>query len=251
MLQVFFCTFKKYCFRIATVKKIKLNAMRNFWILENVNLFKILCPHKFTAYKDCHVLDFYTKNDYIYFSDDASNKVYLIETGKVKIGYYTESGEERIKCILSRGELFGEKAILGEEKRNEFAQSIDNKTSICPVGVDVLHDLMKDNQSFTLKIYKFINFRIKKLERRLEVLLFKDTKERVVDFLNELADEYGECCPKTGNTMIQHPYSQKNIASLLGTSRPTLNIIMNELKNNEVLTYKGKNITLYPQFLKI
>jgi len=225
--------------------------MRNFWILEKVNLFRILCPHKFSAYKDCHVFDHYKKNDYVYFSDDASNKVYLIEKGKVKIGYYTETGEEQIKCILSKGELFGEKAILGEEKRNEFAQAIDNRTTICPVGVTVLHDLMRDNQSFTLKIYKFLNFRIKKLERRLEVLLFKDAKDRVVDFLNELALEYGECCPETGNTMIEHPYSQKNIACLLGTSRPTLNIIMNDLKNKEVLTYKGKYITLFPQFLKI
>ncbi|PCI34998.1 MAG: transcriptional regulator [Flavobacteriaceae bacterium] len=224
--------------------------MRHFWILENVNLFKILCPHKFKAYKDCHVFDDYQKNDYIYFSDDPSNKVYLIERGKVKIGYYTESGEERIKCILSKGELFGEKAILGEEKRTEFAQSLNQKTTICPISIDVLHDLMRDNQTFTLKIYKFINFRFKKLERRLEVLLFKDARDRVIDFLLELAEEYGECCPETGNTMILHPYSQKNIASLLGTSRPTLNIILNDLKSEEVLTYKGKNITLFPQFLK-
>lgn len=224
--------------------------MRHFWILENVNLFKILCPHKFKAYKDCHVFDDYQKNDYIYFSDDPSNKVYLIERGKVKIGYYTESGEERIKCILSKGELFGEKAILGEEKRTEFAQSLNQKTTICPISIDILHDLMRDNQTFTLKIYKFINFRFKKLERRLEVLLFKDARDRVIDFLLELAEEYGECCPETGNTMILHPYSQKNIASLLGTSRPTLNIILNDLKSEEVLTYKGKNITLFPQFLK-
>ncbi|MBL4746048.1 MAG: Crp/Fnr family transcriptional regulator [Flavobacteriaceae bacterium] len=224
--------------------------MRNFWLLEKVNLFKILCPHKFAAYKDCHILDHYKKNEYVYFSEDASTKVYLIEKGKVKIGYYTECGEERIKCILSKGELFGEKAILGEGKRNEFAQSIDNKTFICPVGVTVLHDLMRDNQSFTLKIYKFLNFRFKKLERRLEVLLFKDAKERVVEFLYELAEEYGEYCPKTGNTIIQHPYSQKNIACLLGTSRPTLNIIMNDFKNKEVLSYTGKKITLYPNFIK-
>ncbi len=222
--------------------------MRHFWILENVNLFKILCPHKFSDYKDCHVFDRYKKDDYVYFSEDLSNKVYLIEKGKVKIGYYTEAGSEVIKCILSKGELFGEKAILGEEARNEFAQSIDTKTTICPIEVSVLHDLMKENQTFTLKIYKFLNFRFKKLERRLEVLLFKDARDRVLDFLLELAEEYGDCCPDTGNTIIKHPYSQKNIANLLGTSRPTLNIILNDLKAENILTYKGKNIILFPQF---
>ena len=62
---------------------------------------------------------------------DAANKIYLIEKGKVKIGYYAEDGKEIVKTILSKGELFGEKAILGEVTRNEFAQSVDNKTSIC------------------------------------------------------------------------------------------------------------------------
>ena len=102
------------------------------------------------------------------------------------MGYYTEDGIEIVKAILCKGELFGEKAILGEEKRNEFAQSLDNNTSICPIGVSTLHDLMRDNQTFTLKIYKFISFRIKKLERRLQILLFKDAKTRLLDFLDEL-----------------------------------------------------------------
>ncbi|WP_152287166.1 Crp/Fnr family transcriptional regulator [Flavicella marina] len=204
--------------------------MSNIWFLENVNLFKKLCPHKFKEYKNCHEFDSYRKSDYVYFSEDSANKVYLIEKGKVKIGYYTEEGDEVVKAILTKGEMFGEKAILGQEKRNEFAQSIDNATSICPIGIPVLHDLMRDNQNLTTSIYKFLNFRFKKLERRLELLLYKDCKERVIAFLEDLKAEYGYCCPDTGNTVVKHPYTQKDIASLIGTSRPTLNIIVNQLK---------------------
>ena len=137
--------------------------MSNIWFFDNVNLFNLLCPHKFKTYKSCHTFDDYKKNDYIYFEEDAANKIFLIEKGKVKIGYYTEDGEEVVKAILTKGELFGEKAILGEEKRNEFAQSTDNKTSICPIGVETMHDLMRDNKTFSLKIYKFLGFRFKKL----------------------------------------------------------------------------------------
>ena len=99
--------------------------MNSIWILEDVNLFNLLCPHKFKQYKACHTFDAYKKSDYIYFEEDAANKVYLIEKGKVKIGYYNEDGTEVVKAILRKGELFGEKAILGEEKRDEFAQSLD------------------------------------------------------------------------------------------------------------------------------
>ncbi|QRM87726.1 cyclic nucleotide-binding domain-containing protein [Lacinutrix sp. WUR7] len=219
--------------------------MNSLWFFDDVNLFKVLCPHKFKAYKNNHSFDAYKKKDYIYFEEDSANKVYLIEKGKVKIGYYNEDGEEVVKAILTRGELFGEKAILGQLTRKEFAQSVDNLTSICPIGVDTMHDLMRDNQTFSFKIYKFIGFKFQKLERRLQLLLFKDTKSRLKEFLNELCDEYGYNCPKTGDHVIKHPYTQKDIASLIGTSRPTLNILLNELKEEKVLDFNRKEIRIY------
>lgn len=219
--------------------------MKSFWFFEDVNLFKILCPHKFKAYKKDHDFDAYKKQDYIYFENDSSNKVYLIEKGKVKLGYYNADGKEVVKAILSRGELFGEKAILGERTRDEFAQSLDNSTSICPVGVETLHDLMRNNQTFSLRIYKFIGFKLKKLERRLQLLLFKDSKTRLIEFLDELCEDYGYDCDKTGDHVIQHPYTQKDIASLIGISRPTLNVLLNELQEQDYLTFNRKEIRLH------
>lgn len=218
--------------------------MSKLWYLEQVNLFKILCPHKFAAYKDCHNFDQYEKADYIYFEDDSSQKVFLIEKGKVKLGYYTEDGNEVVKAILRKGELFGEKAILGEEKRTEFAQAQVNSTVICPVHINTLHDLMRDNQTFSLKIYKFMSFRIRKLERRLRLLMFKDTRTRLLEFLDEMCEEYGIGCSETGGTKITHPYTQKDIASLIGTSRPTINLLMNELKEDGLIQFNRKEILL-------
>lgn len=219
--------------------------MNSLWFFDDVNLFKVLCPHKFKAYKKDHDFDAYKKKDYIYFEEDSAKNVYLIEKGKVKIGYYNETGEEVVKAILSRGEIFGETAILGESKRAEFAQSIDNSTSICPVGVNAMHDLMRNNQTFSLKIYKVIGFRLKKLERRLQLLLFKDAKTRLIEFLDELCSDYGYDCEKTGDKVIHHPYTQKDIASLIGTSRPTLNILLNELKEENIIEFTRKEIRIH------
>lgn len=218
--------------------------MNSIWVFEDVNLFNLLCPHKFKSYAACHDFDAYKKNDYIYFEDDAAHKVYLIEKGKVKIGYYNEDGTEVVKAILKKGELFGEKAILGLEKRDEFAQSIDNKTSICPISVNTMHDLMRDNKTFSLRIYKFIGFKFKKLERRLQLLLFKDSKTRLLEFLQELCNDYGYNCDKTGHQIINHPYTQKDIASLIGISRPTLNILMNELKEADIIDFNRRQIRI-------
>lgn len=218
--------------------------MKNTWYLESVNLFKLLCPHRFSEYEDTHEFKAYQKTDYIYFAEDVANKIYLINNGKVKLGYYTSEGDEVVKAILSKGDVFGEKAVLGEKRRNEFAQSLTNKTSICPIEANTFQDLMQDDASFTLSFYKFINFRIKKLERRLELLLFKDCKKRLIEFIQELCEEYGCDCIKTGNRMIRHPYTQKDIASLIGISRPTLNVIMNELKEEGILNFNRNQIEI-------
>ena len=218
--------------------------MKNIWFFDNVNLFKLLCPHKFKEYKACNTLYNYKKSDYVYFEEDAANKIFLIEKGKIKLGYYTEDGNEVVKAILTKGELFGEKAILGEEIRNEFAQSVDNTTSICPIGIETMHDLMRDNKTFSLKIYKFLGLRFKKLERRLQLILFKDTKTRLLEFMKELCEEYGHDCEKTGDKVIEHPYTQKDIASLIGTSRSNLNVLMNELKEENIINFNRKEIRL-------
>lgn len=228
---------------LTTLSKTNIK-MKNIWYFEDINLFKILCPHKYPAYTKTHSLSNYKKSDYIYFEEDSANKIYLIDKGKVKLGYYTEDGDEVIKAILTKGEIFGEKALLGIDKRNEFAQSIDNTTSICPVSKDALFSIMRDNVSVSFKIYKFIGLRIKRLERHLQLLLFKDTKTRLLEFLNELCEEYAYDCEETGDKVINHPYTQKDIATLIGTSRPTLNTLLNELKEEGTIDFNRKEIRI-------
>lgn len=222
--------------------------MNTLWYFEDVNLFKILCPHKFGEYRKNHTFDKYGKNDYIYFEEDNSNKVYLIDKGKVKIGYYTERGDEIVQGILSRGEIFGEKAVLGEESRHEFAKSADKETSVCRVTATTMEELIKSDETFSIKFYKFLGYRFQKLERRLKLLLFKDTKTRLLEFMYELKEDFGNYCEMgTGDIIIKHPYTQSDIASLIGASRPTLNALLNELKADETLTFKRREIRLREQ----
>ena len=39
--------------------------MSRFWYLESIDLFKVLCPHKYGKYKDGHSFNVYKKKDYI------------------------------------------------------------------------------------------------------------------------------------------------------------------------------------------
>lgn len=215
------------------------------WFFDNIDVFQILCPHKFQEYKKDHAFNYFKKGDYIYFENDVANKVFLVNSGKIKVGYITDDGDEIITAILTKGQIFGEKAILGEEKRNEFAQALDNEVSTCVVSLDMMHELLRRNSEFSISLYKFIGYRFKKLERRLQIMLFKDAKTRLLEFLKELSDDYGFTNAVTGDTVIKHPFTQKEIASLIGLSRPTLNVLINELQNEKVLTFERKQIILH------
>lgn len=218
---------------------------KSIWFFDNIDVFQILCPHKYSEYKKDHTFNFFKKGDYIYFEDDIANKVFLVNSGKIKVGYFTEDGDEITTAILSKGQIFGEKALLGEERRNEFAQALDNEVSTCVVTLDIMHELLRQNTEFSISIYKFIGYRFKKLERRLQIMLFKDAKTRLLEFLKELADDYGFKNAVSGDTVIKHPFTQKDIALLIGLSRPTLNILINELQDEKVLTFERKQIILY------
>lgn len=205
------------------------------WYLENVDMFELLCPHKFAEYSSRHVFRNFTKDEPIYWEDDAASTVYLIAEGKVKIASYTENGEERVKAILGKGELFGEMALFGEERRRESATAVE-KTEICPISVEQMHDLMRDYKEFALSVRKLIGRKFQRIERRLEILLFKDADKRLAEFIKDLARESG--AEERGVVVVRHIFTQQNIADLIGVSRPTLNILLNELRASGDLDFK-------------
>lgn len=222
--------------------------MENIWYFEQVNLFKILCPTKFGNYEDSHVIRTYEKDEFIYFTDDPANNIFLISKGKVKILNYTEEGEEVVKGILTVGDLFGEMVVLGEDKRTDFAQATENKTNVCQMNIDELQGLMLENKKFALTINKLIGLRIRKLERRLDSLVFKDVRTRLIEFIKELSENSAKKDNK--GTLISHFYTHKDIADLIGTSRQTVTTSFNDLKNEGLLDFKRKEIFI-PDFSKL
>lgn len=202
-----------------------------------------MCPHKLKDFGEVQGhFRHYQKGETIYFTDDPATTLYLIAEGKVRILNYSESGDEVVKAILGRGEMFGELALLGEENRNEIAEAMENETVVCPVKIDQVYDLMKDNKEFTFKVYKWIGFRMKKMERRIDNMVFKDVRARLMDFIKELAMERGE---KQGDyIVVEHFYTHKNIANLIGTSRQTVTTLLNELRSEDLLDFNRKNFTI-------
>lgn len=215
---------------------------RNLWYFEDTDLFEVLCPKKTPYLEDRHEPGVYKKDQMVYLQDQSSEKIYMVSNGRIKIGTYAPDGKEIVKAILTKGEVFGELALAGEEKRQDFAQAMDNDTHVCSMTIDDLKDLMVENKELSLKILKIIGFRLRKMERKIESLVFKDARTRIVEFLKEMAEEKGQ---KVGfEVMIKNHLTHKDIASLTGTSRQTVTTVMNELREKNLINFDRRRILI-------
>lgn len=225
--------------------QIKNMNNQNIWYCDNIDLYKVLCPPKLKSYSKTNNSNF-GQGDLIYFEKESAQQIYLIQKGKVKIATYDDDGNELVKAILTKGKLFGEMIILGEEKRKDFAISLTKKTIICPVNIDKMYSLMRSNKFFSAYIYKVIGLRIRKIEKRLEMILFKDASTRVKEFISELASEFGT--KENSTILINHPYTQNDIASLIGLRRETVNFLLQQFKAKEQLEYRRYQIKIHCQY---
>ncbi|ANQ48979.1 Crp/Fnr family transcriptional regulator [Flammeovirga sp. MY04] len=212
--------------------------MSEIWTMHNFDLYSILCPTKLKNYFKTNGLTF-KKGEVIYFPEDDEQKIYLVSKGKVKLCTYNQEGDEVVKLILTKGEIFGEKILLGQNTRDEYAIAEGDTTYLCLLSIDKMRNLMRDNERFGLFIYKLIGLRVKKIERRLEILVCKDAEERLLEFIKDLFDDKFE-----DDETIKHPYSQNDIAKLIGTSRETVSKQMSKYKKQGWIDYTRTSITL-------
>lgn len=213
---------------------------KSIWYLEEVNLYDVICPYKYREFEVKHPLDVYNKTDFLFMPDDLSQDLYLIAKGKIKVGYYDDQGNEYIKAILGRGEIIGEKAFLGEQKHSDFAEVIQNNTRICKLTVERARELARDHKPFSLAIYKRIGLRFRQMERRLEILLYKDAAQRLKAFIQDLAKETGKV--QEDGVLIEHDLTQSDIAQLIGASRKTVSLLLNGLEKEMQIRYNRKQI---------
>ncbi|UTW62226.1 Crp/Fnr family transcriptional regulator [bacterium SCSIO 12741] len=213
------------------------------WYLEQINIFRDLTPEDLNRIDELTSMRSMAKGKYIYFPDDPSKVVFLLKQGKVKIGSYSDDGKEIIKAILEPGEIFGELAIMGEENRKDFAQALTSDVRFCAIGVEEMKEMLMSNPKLNFEVTKTIGDRLLKVERRLESLVFKDARQRILEFIFNNAMERGA---KIGyGQKLKHDLTHQDIANLTATSRQTVTIVLNELRERELINFDRKSILIH------
>jgi CRP/FNR family cyclic AMP-dependent transcriptional regulator len=212
----------------------------SLWYLENIDVSGVFCPKKLGAgAMDTHPRKLFKRGDYIFLPEADADKIYFLESGRVKVGTYSAEGKEVTKAILGPGEVFGELALVGAQKRRDFALATE-ETSCCVLSMSEIKALMREYNGLSLFLMSLMGRRVLDMEKRLESLVFKDSRTRVVEFLYDLAVEKGQ---RVGYEMLVRRFlTHQEIANLTATSRQTVTTILNELRNKNVLTFNRKRL---------
>jgi len=212
---------------------------QSLWFLENIDVGGIFCPKKMSHKMNDEHQRKVKKNEYIYLPDQSSDKIYFITKGRIKIGTYSDNGKEITKAILDEGQVFGELAIIGEEKRRDFAICMQD-SEICVVSVDEMKNLIKDHSGLSLFLMKIVGSRVLEVEQRLESLVFKDSRSRIVEYLGDLVKKKGQ---RIGyEWVVRNFITHQEIANITATSRQTVTTVLNELRTANLLTFNRKRL---------
>lgn len=212
-----------------------------YWYLRDHKLFRTL---SFSQIRQlCIVTGFKkaTKGDIIYLSSSDVPRLFLLKKGAIKIISVDENGDETIKDIIQKGDLFGE-LTLEKESHNEYAKALSDSVSICSFLLSDFENLLLKNPSLALTYTKFVGLKMKRIRNNYSNLISKDAKSRLHDFIKDWAEREGKLENK--QICIENYLTQNDIAQLICTSRQTATHLLNEMEQDGLLVYGRKEIVI-------
>jgi CRP/FNR family transcriptional regulator len=182
------------------------------------------------------------KGDIIYFSSSDVPRVFLLKKGNIKIVAVDEEGNETVKDIIQKGDLFGELELDSDQNSNEYAKALTDDIIICSFLLSDFENLLLQNPSLALSYTKFVGLKMKRIKNNYANLMSKDAKTRLLTFLNDWAERDGK---KENNRVILENYlTQTDIAQIICTSRQTATLLLNELEEKGIMHYGRKEIII-------
>lgn len=211
------------------------------WYLKQCSVFSQLSVEQLQAIEPSCFYREFARGEMIYLPSDMGDSALLLARGRVRIYHVTNEGKQAILGFVEAGELFGELSAFDGSLRNEFAETTE-KTRVVLLPREVMHSVMSQNPSVSMKLTRLFGLRLRRIERRLKSLLFRSSRERLVHLLLELAERYGQSGPE--GVMITQKISHQDMASIIGATRETVTITLGELQAEGVVEVQRRRITL-------
>lgn len=170
----------------------------------------------------------------VFAEGDASEDIYFLESGLVKISVKGADGKEVLLLLVKPGECFGDHALLSDQPRTVFAEAIHDSTiyAVPREGVLALLDARPE-------LWKWFaggfGSRQTELEAKLRLVCLHEVEDRILHYLGELSSVLGPDSIRL---------SQGELADLVGATRETTSSILNRLSRQGIVRLGRRRIVI-------
>ncbi len=218
-----------------------MRLMKYWFLEESFNMMKRIGMRDMMNLCELLAMKNFRKGSEIHEQFEDNHLIYFIKKGHVKIGRY-ENDQFTLKYVLGKGNIFGENKITTGDEAEPYSAIAMSDCVICFIEENRIEALMEQYPKLHNSILKIAGLKFKKIERRLDDILYKDAKTRIKDFLTDFVNENGKEHPK--GLEASNIFSHRDIAKLTSTSRQTVNNIISQLRKEGVILYDRKDIVL-------
>lgn len=131
----------------------------------------------------------YKANSIIFFKGDLSDRVYLLNSGKVTLNYLDIETSSEIHDLIKTGEFFGVKSALGRYPREETAQVL-NDTTVIAFTVPEFEQLAMQNTRIIMKMLKVFSNQLREVHRQVQNLIYTEEQLKPENGLYGIGEYY-------------------------------------------------------------
>jgi CRP-like cAMP-binding protein len=168
----------------------------------------------------------FRRSEVIFHQGDPGDSLHIVAAGSVKILLPSAEGDEAIIATLRPGDFFGELALLDGAPRSATATALDQADTLVlprPNFIELLDTLpgLRD------ALLAGLAHELRRLTGHVEELHFLDLAGRLAMRLSRLASESSPGA--TGEIKLDWPYTQSDLAAMIGGTRQSVNRLLSEL----------------------
>ena len=167
----------------------------------------------------------FRRNEVIFHQGDPGDSLHIVDEGSVKITLPSPEGEEAIIATLRQGDFFGELALLDGAPRSATAVALE-PTSTLALPRDAFLELLDQDRGLRVALLAGLAHELRRLTGHVEELHFLDLAGRLAMRLARLA---GDVSPGSDEVRLEWPYTQSDLASMIGGTRQSVNKLLSEL----------------------
>ena len=188
----------------------------------------------------------YKRAQVIFSQGDASDSVFYVQKGAVKLSVLSQGGKEAVVAVLGPGDFFGERALTGHPVRLEVATAM-NPTAVLIIPKQQMIQRLHEEHDFSDRFITHMLARNIRIEQDLVDQLFTSSEKRLARMLLLLA-RYGK--PDEQQVVLPR-ISQETLAEMIGTTRSRVSFFMNKFKKLGFIEYGRGSLKVNHSLLTI